>query len=334
MSDVVMSGSLGAFDVASILQAMSLSRQHTRLRLWSDENAKTGEIRMKAGQILQAQSSTLIGKDAFRSIVAGAHATFSVERCEEHEEYGTPLGSIASLLLAAHSEPDFDDSDSADEHQDPEESLIVSATLAEALVVPNEPSPKPAPQPRATVPPPLPTPVRTRTEIKIPTKAKKPPAQKSASVRKETPKEVPAPEPAPAAIAYRPRDFESGLMDRLENLRGIDFLILGGFGPAQPDQQQWIRPKVNPEDCESARFVFQTLDTATQGVSYAQAQARMVLEMEDRTIVGQCLRRGRAFVCGFDASLPLGYVRHICKILEPELERYVELESASARLAG
>lgn len=336
MSDVVMSGTLGAFDVPSILQAMSLSRQYTRLRLWSDLNAKTGEIRMKAGQILQAQSSTLIGKDAFSAIVKGSHSTFSVERCEEPQEFGTPLGTIASLLLAAHSEPDLEESQNPTENQDPEESLIVSATLSDAVVIAEEPIRQPERPPMATIPPPAPAPVpapvqaapaKARTQTRPASPVKAPPAPAPAAA-------APAPVPAPETTTYRTRDFEVGLIESLQGYRGLDFLILGSFGSSQTDQQQWVRRNVQPDACESARFLFQTLDTATQGFSYAQAQARVSLELEERTLVGQCLRHGKAFVCGFDPSLPLGAVRHICKMLEPQLEHYVELESAGSRLAG
>ena len=43
MNSVVMAGSLLSFDVPSLLQAVSLSRQYTLIRLWDRERRPTGE---------------------------------------------------------------------------------------------------------------------------------------------------------------------------------------------------------------------------------------------------------------------------------------------------
>lgn len=97
-----MSGALDTFDLASLLQALSLSRQHTSIRLWGAQRQDTGEIRIKAGQLLHAIRGPLRGYEAFEAIVQSKHHTmFRVERLSLAANHPEPIGPIASLLLRA-----------------------------------------------------------------------------------------------------------------------------------------------------------------------------------------------------------------------------------------
>lgn len=105
MSNVVMAGSLGEFDVPAVLQAVSLSRQYTLIRLWDEDSQPSGEIRIKAGQVVEAACNTDRGKLAFSSILGRHHTTFRVERMSDPAAFPEPVGSLSSLLLSAASVP-------------------------------------------------------------------------------------------------------------------------------------------------------------------------------------------------------------------------------------
>lgn len=338
MSDVVMSGTLGAFDIPAILQAMSLSRQYTRLRLWSDLNDKTGEIRMKAGQILQAESSTLIGRDAFVAILEGAHATFCVERCQDPEHFGAPLGTIGALLLSAKREAPAPARRRVDRT---EESLTFSPMLTDSMVIDEEPVvPKPASaMPGATTPPPVPESKRLSAKAPghvVPTSRG---LSANASPANVAPTRVPpAPLPhsqaPPKPPAHPPQAFHAGFADRFRGFEGLRLLILADLGSHESTQYQWQRNGSESVDSDNAMTLLEALGVVNQDHGRQDANARVSLELADSIIVGQCLPGDKAFVCGFDPVLPLGVVRHICKTLEPELLRYLQAASKSSKLAG
>jgi len=95
-----MAGALDTFDVASVLQAVSLSRQHTSIRFWGASREETGELRVKSGQLLHAAAGELRGRAAFQSIIRGTHhRTFRVERLPLAMNLPEPIGPLARLLL-------------------------------------------------------------------------------------------------------------------------------------------------------------------------------------------------------------------------------------------
>lgn len=101
MNSVVMAGSLLSFDVPSLLQAVSLSRQYTLIRLWDRERRPTGEIRLKAGQLVDATGGGQRGKQGFYAILRFKnHYTFRVERLSDPGNLPEPVGPLARLLLA------------------------------------------------------------------------------------------------------------------------------------------------------------------------------------------------------------------------------------------
>ena len=99
MSRVIMAGALGDFDVPSILQAVSLSRQYTLLRLWDSDKRESGEIRVKAGQLLDASCAGRRGRSALHSLLRGKHHSFRVERVADPVNLPEPVGPLAALLL-------------------------------------------------------------------------------------------------------------------------------------------------------------------------------------------------------------------------------------------
>lgn len=99
MNGVIMSGSVGEFDVPSILQAVSLSRQCTLLRLWDHEKRQTGEIRVKAGQLLGASCGQQRGRTALHALLRTQHHSFRVERFADPVNLPAPVGPLAALLL-------------------------------------------------------------------------------------------------------------------------------------------------------------------------------------------------------------------------------------------
>ncbi|MEM6995270.1 MAG: DUF4388 domain-containing protein [Myxococcota bacterium] len=99
MSGVIMAGALGEFDVPSILQAVSLSRQCTLLRLWDHDARETGEIRVKAGQLLGASCGDRRGRAALHSLLRAEHHSFQVERFADPVNLPQPLGPLATMLL-------------------------------------------------------------------------------------------------------------------------------------------------------------------------------------------------------------------------------------------
>ena len=106
MSTVIMAGELRGFDVPSVLQALSLSRQHTVLTLWDRNKRETGEFRLKAGQLLDAVHGDARGRTALHAILQSQeHHTFRVERLADSFDLAEPLGALASLLLDLASEP-------------------------------------------------------------------------------------------------------------------------------------------------------------------------------------------------------------------------------------
>jgi len=103
-----MAGALGDFDVPSILQAVSLSRQYTLLRLWDSDKRESGEIRVKAGQLLDASCAGRRGRLALHSLLRGKHHSFRVERVADPVNLPEPVGPLAALLLEMPQPVDHD----------------------------------------------------------------------------------------------------------------------------------------------------------------------------------------------------------------------------------
>lgn len=98
MSDLVMGGDLGDFGVSSILEAVSLSRQHTVIRLWDSVKRPSGELRIKAGQVLDVECQGERGQPAFHLLLRRPHHSFRVEKLPDPANFPRPVGALFDLL--------------------------------------------------------------------------------------------------------------------------------------------------------------------------------------------------------------------------------------------
>ena len=100
MSGLVMEGAVSEYDVATVLQAVSLSRQYTVIRLTDDHKRDMGEIRLKAGQVVSAREGAANGRSAFFNLLSKPARRFRVERLADSSQFPEPIGSVANLLLS------------------------------------------------------------------------------------------------------------------------------------------------------------------------------------------------------------------------------------------
>ena len=98
----VMQGVLGngAMNLPTILRAVSLSRQLTRVRIQDVGQQPNGEIQVKAGRLVSASFRGDSGKEAFLRIVAGNQSNnrFRVEKLDDEIDIPESLGMIGQLL--------------------------------------------------------------------------------------------------------------------------------------------------------------------------------------------------------------------------------------------
>jgi chromosome partitioning protein len=100
---VVTRGFIGEFGVATVLQALSLSRQYTAVVLFTDRGEPAGRVTLKSGMVLDASitGQDLTGAEAFRELVARPLHSFQVERLPPLAAYPVPIGRLATQLLGA-----------------------------------------------------------------------------------------------------------------------------------------------------------------------------------------------------------------------------------------
>jgi chromosome partitioning protein len=100
---VVTRGFIGEFGVATVLQALSLSRQYTAVVLFTDTGEPAGRVTLKSGMVIDASITgrDLTGAEAFRELVARSLHSFQVERLPPLAAYPVPIGRLATQLLGA-----------------------------------------------------------------------------------------------------------------------------------------------------------------------------------------------------------------------------------------
>jgi chromosome partitioning protein len=100
---VVTRGFIGEFGVATVLQALSLSRQYTAVVLFTDRGEPAGRVTLKSGMVIDASitGQDLTGAEAFRELVARPLHSFQVERLPPLATYPVPIGRLATHLLGA-----------------------------------------------------------------------------------------------------------------------------------------------------------------------------------------------------------------------------------------
>jgi hypothetical protein len=101
---LVIEGSLGEFDVATLLQTVSLGRQYTELDVLASDGGALGSLVMKAGRVMTARAAGLRGIAAVRRLLeANESCRFAVYRLDSRarpELVGVaPIGGITEILL-------------------------------------------------------------------------------------------------------------------------------------------------------------------------------------------------------------------------------------------
>ena len=107
----VMEGDFGEFDLASVLQVVSIGRQYTGVEVFDDGGHVLGTLYLKSGKILAANSGAASGFDAVASLMRGGrHKRFSVYRTEPFSDVLSPVGSVGDILLKlTETEPTSDE---------------------------------------------------------------------------------------------------------------------------------------------------------------------------------------------------------------------------------
>jgi chromosome partitioning protein len=100
---IVTRGFIGEFGVATVLQALSLSRQYTAVVLFTDRGEPAGRVTLKSGMVIDASITgrDVTGAEAFRELVARPLHSFHVERLPPLASYPVPIGRLATQLLGA-----------------------------------------------------------------------------------------------------------------------------------------------------------------------------------------------------------------------------------------
>ncbi len=96
----VMQGSLREFDLAEVLQVVSLGRQYTGVEL-SRDGHPSGTIFVKSGHVVSASADEHQGHEAFKDLFRTKEGDFFVFRSETPEELPEPLGRLDALLVDA-----------------------------------------------------------------------------------------------------------------------------------------------------------------------------------------------------------------------------------------
>ncbi|HKY40904.1 MAG TPA: AAA family ATPase [Polyangiaceae bacterium] len=102
-SHVVTRGYLKDFGTASVLQALSLSRQYTAVVLFTENGDIAGRVTLKSGMVIEASiaGTDVTGAAAFRELMARRLHSFQVERLPSLSAYPMPIGRLSTQLLAA-----------------------------------------------------------------------------------------------------------------------------------------------------------------------------------------------------------------------------------------
>ena len=93
-----MKGSLSEFNLADVLQVVSLSRQFTAIELQRRGGRRHGVIWIKSGHVIAAQRGQVQGLRAFRELLRTMSEMFVVWRLDDPPSFTPPLGRIPELL--------------------------------------------------------------------------------------------------------------------------------------------------------------------------------------------------------------------------------------------
>ena len=115
----VMEGNLAEFALADVLGVLGLSRQYTRLELFFRDHTPAGSIFLKGGKVVQAVSTTTMGREAFMELIQAPVASFRVVRVEMPALIPEPIDTVTALLMeAAEREDDGPQTTRMDSHEE------------------------------------------------------------------------------------------------------------------------------------------------------------------------------------------------------------------------
>ena len=97
----VMEGNLSDFHLVEILQVLSVSRQYTRIALFSSDRTPAGSLFIKSGKVVHASAGSLRGRDAFVALVRKPPSFFNVFRIQMPALIPEPIGTLTGLLFLA-----------------------------------------------------------------------------------------------------------------------------------------------------------------------------------------------------------------------------------------
>ncbi|HKP55823.1 MAG TPA: AAA family ATPase [Polyangiales bacterium] len=101
INEPILEGNLADFNLVEVLQVLSLSRQYTRVEVFSDDRHLAGSIFIKSGKVVQASHGALRGKKAFASLIRRPPSRFRVFRINTPALIPEPVGSLSNLLIEA-----------------------------------------------------------------------------------------------------------------------------------------------------------------------------------------------------------------------------------------
>jgi chromosome partitioning protein len=106
MRTTVMEGDFGEFDLASVIQVVSIGRQFTGIEVMDETGQVIGTLFMKSGKILSARSGSASGLDAVSTLLRGTrHKRFSVYRTPHSTGVMRPVGSVCEVLMRLTEDP-------------------------------------------------------------------------------------------------------------------------------------------------------------------------------------------------------------------------------------
>lgn len=325
MNSVVMAGALSTFDVPSLLQAVSLSRQYTLIRLWDKDRQPSGEIRLKAGQLVDAHGGGQRGKAALYAILRSRHHfSFRVERLDDPVNLPEPVGPLASLLLA----------------------MPPAATVAAVEPVP---PPRGAPRPQSgsmpsTVPPVPPSPEDSQTRVRIPSAVSAVPAASGGSPRPvDTATSQPLPvTPMPRGVT-EPRRLSMAAMpamvtEMLEDVDGLQVALVLSI-PQARCFTRWHRAVVPVPISALAGFATRWLLAHRQSFNSVPGMPRGTVELAEGILVLDPVSEARLIGYFFEARVPHGLIRLRVRQLAERMAHFhvdpeIDAASSHASLSG
>jgi chromosome partitioning protein len=101
INEPILEGNLADFNLVEVLQVLSLSRQYTRVELFSEQRVLTGSIFIKSGKVVQAANGAFRGKRAFLGLIRHPPMRFRVFRINTPALIPEAVGSLSHLLIEA-----------------------------------------------------------------------------------------------------------------------------------------------------------------------------------------------------------------------------------------